>query len=85
MHYGTIVSLIFLGFAIVELRAGKFWQKRGRLRDGIIDVACALVLPMVVIPMILTVSPAIVDAVLPGAEGALADWPWWAMFGVLLL
>ncbi len=85
MHYTSVITIIFVTFAALELHAGRFLQPKAGWRDTAIDVASALGLPMVVIPAVFTLSPAIVAWVLPESEGALAHWPWWVMFGVLLL
>ena len=85
MSYTTVITLIFVGFAALELYTGRFLQPKAGWRDTVIDVASGLGLPLLVIPAVFTASPALVGWVWPGSEGVLAEWPWWVMFGVLLL
>ncbi len=50
-----------------------------------LDAVSTALLPLAVVPLILSVTPTLVEAVAPGSKGCLAHWPAWAMFGVLLL
>ena len=86
MDYRTVVTLLFLGFALLELRAGRFFQPgRATLRDWMIEGVCGIVLPLVVIPGVFAIVPAVLELLAPSSADALANWPWWQMFAVLLL
>lgn len=68
------------------MSAGVFFQgRKASWRDTILDAVSTTLLPLAVVPFILTVTPHIVEQVAPGSEGCLAHLPGWAMFGVLLL
>ena len=49
-----------------------------------LDAVSTALLPLAVVPFILSVTPHLVEQVAPGTAGCLAHWPAWAMFGVLL-
>ncbi|MBO87084.1 MAG: fatty acid hydroxylase, partial [Deltaproteobacteria bacterium] len=77
---------ILLGFAALELLAGRFVHARtSTWRDAIIDASTSLVLPLVAIPAIFTAAPHVAELVLPSSEGWLAGLPGWAMFSILLI
>ena len=77
---------ILLGFAVLELVCGRFWQSdKSTRRDAFIDAATTLVLPLVVLPLIYAAAPHVAELLVPGSEGWLAGMSGWAMFGILLL
>lgn len=80
-----VVSGILVGFALAEMVMGRFANKRATTRkDVILDVASTVFLPALIVPTVFTVAAWALGRI-GAAEGALSDWPWWAMFGVLLL
>lgn len=86
MDYRLIVSLIFAGFVALELAMGRFLFRDATTRkDVIIELGAGLGLALGVVPAVLTASAWLTEALAPGSEGALAHWPWWAMFLTLLV
>ena len=86
MHYRTVVILLYVGFALLEHALGRFRQpEKGKLRDNLIELVSGLGLPFLLVPAVFTLVPTLMDAVVPSAAGSLESWPWWVMFGVLLL
>jgi sterol desaturase/sphingolipid hydroxylase (fatty acid hydroxylase superfamily) len=85
MDYRTIVALVFVVYAVIELRAGKFFQPSATLRDWLIEGTCGIVLPLAVIPAVLALVPMLLEAIAPTSGDALAHWTWWQMFLALLV
>ena len=85
MNYTVVVTLIFVGFALAEAALGRLLQPQASGRDRIIEAASGVLLPLVVIPTVFTLSPWLLERAMPGHAGALAHWPSWLMFAVLLL
>lgn len=89
MDYETarpMITAIMVGFAMVELVRGSFFHRGvATRRDAIMDAVSTGVLPLMVLPAVLTIAPFLAEAVHPGSEGWLAWLPSWAMFGILLL
>ena len=80
------VTAVLLGFALLELLLGRFlFRHQTTFKDAVIDVASAVLVPLVVIQTILSLTPYLAEAMVPASEGMWADWPWWVMFGVLLV
>lgn len=81
-----IVTGIMLLFAALEIARGGFWHRGvATRRDTILDAVSSAVLPLMMVPAVLAVAPAIGEAIRPGSQGWLAWLPGWAMFGILLL
>ena len=84
--YRLVVVSIFLGFALVELLAGRLlFRAETTRKDLIVEIGSGLALPLVIVPAVMTGSAWLTEAVAPGSEGAWAGWPVAAMVGVLLL
>jgi sterol desaturase/sphingolipid hydroxylase (fatty acid hydroxylase superfamily) len=80
------VAMVFLFFAASEVVLGRFFHKDKTDRgDVILDLGSNILVPAVIVPLVLTASHTLAEAAFPGSEGMLSDWPWWAMFGVLLV
>lgn len=80
------VTLLLVGFALIELALGRFvYKRKSTFKDVVMDVGSAILVPLVIIQLILSFSPTIGEALVADSEGWLAHWPWWAMFGVLLV
>ena len=80
------VTLVLLGFAFVELLRGSFLHRRhSTLKDTAMDIGSVIIVPLVIIQIILSLTPYVGEALVPHSEGLLADLPWWAMFGILLV
>jgi sterol desaturase/sphingolipid hydroxylase (fatty acid hydroxylase superfamily) len=85
-HTKIAIAIVYFGFAGLELLLGRLALKEGASRrDLIIDLASATAVPLVILPTVLVLAPMLADWAFPGSEGWLAHWPWWAMFGVLLI
>lgn len=86
IDYRVIITLMFVGGAIVEIACGRFWfREQTTTKDLVLDLGAGLGLPLLLLPLILTGSAAATEAIVPGSAGALADWPIWAMVAVLLI
>lgn len=86
MDYRTLVALLFVGYAVLEARAGVLLQTgKSTPRDWLIELASGIGLPLIVIPGVLAIVPTMVDAIDPTLVDALAHWPAWQMFAVLLV
>lgn len=86
MDYRTLVALLFVGYAVIEARAGLLLQPgKSRLRDWMIEGASGIGLPLIVIPGVLAIVPTVIDAIDPTVAGSLERWPVWQMFAVLLV
>ena len=86
MNYKLVIAGIYTAFAVAELALGRFLHREETTRkDLILDVANTVTFPVLVVPTVLTLGAMATEAASPGSAGALADLPWWAMVGVLLL
>lgn len=86
LDYRLVVAAIFGGFAVVELFAGKLLFPRETTRKDVsIEVGAGVLLPVLVVPTVLTLSAALTDALVPLDAGALRHWPAWLMLAVLLV
>jgi sterol desaturase/sphingolipid hydroxylase (fatty acid hydroxylase superfamily) len=85
-HAKLVISVILVGFVALEFALGRFLHKAHTTRkDVILDVGSTLMLPVLVVPTVFTCAGLLVAWIAPGSQGALSHWPWWLMFGVLLL
>lgn len=86
MNYKPLITGIFVLFAVVELWRGKLLQREETTRkDVIIELVSGLVLPLATVPTIFILAPKAFEFMFGAHEGALESWPWWVMFGVLLV
>ncbi|HSC82669.1 MAG TPA: fatty acid hydroxylase, partial [Pseudomonas sp.] len=79
------VSLIFLGFILLELAVGCFRQPRGQRRDALIEIIGSSLLLGVTFPLIMFLADHVLGGLLPQARNALAGLPFIAGFGLFLL
>ena len=80
------IAAVYLSFALLEVALGRFLHReRATKRDVILDAVSALAVPLIIIPVILGLAPALTRWLLPGSQGALAWLPWWAKFAALLV
>ena len=85
-HAKLVISGILIAFVALEFVLGRFLHKEHTTpKDIILDVGSSLLLPVVVVPLVFTSAGALVEWFAPGSEGRLGHWPWWVMFGVLLI
>lgn len=86
MDYRIVVALIFAGFGLAELVTRRLLHADNtRAKDLIIELGSGIVLPVVVIPGVLTLSSQLTEWLAPGSRNALAGWGFWSMFAVLLV
>ena len=80
------VTLVLLGFALIEFLCGRFlFRRQTTLKDAVMDIGSVILVPLVVIQVILSITPYVAEALVPNSEGLLTHLPWWAMFGILLV
>ncbi len=80
-----IIAGIFVGFALLEVIAGRFFFKdQSRPTDLVADVFSSLIMPAV-LTAILFVTSWLGDTFMPGTRDQWADLPFVVMFGVFLI
>lgn len=80
------ITGVFVGFAALELAAGRFLHRaRSTARDGVLDAVCALAIPVAIVPLILALGARLGEALVADSAGMLAHWSAPAMFAVLLV
>lgn len=84
-NYRLIITAIFVVFSVAEVIAGRFLTKETRRRDLVIEVVASVAILVFTIPTILWLVDFAAASAAPGLRGVWADWPWWAMLGVLLV
>lgn len=85
-HAKLYVTLVLLGFGLFELVLGRFINRRkSTFKDVVMDLGSAILVPLVIVQTILGLSSVVGEWLVPNSAELFADWPWWAMFGVLLL
>jgi sterol desaturase/sphingolipid hydroxylase (fatty acid hydroxylase superfamily) len=80
----VLVSIILL-FAIAEIASGRHKAFHATADDTKLELFMLVSLVAVSQPLIFWVSGALCAWLMPLAQGAWADWPWWAMAAVLLI
>ncbi len=86
MNYKLVVTLIFVGFVLLELCKGRLLHlSKTTPKDVIIEAGAGLVLPTVTVPAVLWASAALIEWILPGCAGSLSHWPAWLMVATLLV
>jgi sterol desaturase/sphingolipid hydroxylase (fatty acid hydroxylase superfamily) len=80
-----VISLIFLGFILLELAVGCFRQPRGQRRDVLIEIIGSSLLLGVTFPLVMGLTNAALGHWLPDWRGALAGLPFVAGFALFLL
>lgn len=77
---------IFLGFALIEIARSNFFRKPGQTRDdAILEAVSTLTLTGFTQPFILFAAVALLGALAPGLQGALAGLPFVAGFALFLV
>lgn len=79
------VLAIFVIFAAIELKRGRFWAKEATQEDKWLDAVVMVVFPIMIVPTIFFTSYWLGTQHFPEYRDALAHWPWWAMAVTLLL
>lgn len=81
----AVVSLIFLGFILLELVLGCFLQPRGQRRDALQEIIGSSLLLGLTFPLIMFLAGSGLSELVPEWRGALADLPWVAGIALFLL
>ena len=69
MDYRLVVACIFGAFALLELLRGRLFNRdRTTRKDVIIELGSGTILPLVVVPAILTATPYLAELVVPKSE-----------------
>jgi sterol desaturase/sphingolipid hydroxylase (fatty acid hydroxylase superfamily) len=80
-----ILVLIMLGFAGAEIISKRYRQYKATADDTWLEALMFICLLALIQPIIFFVTGKVASAGFPEAKGALAHWPWWAMFLALLV
>ena len=79
------VLAIFVLFAAIELKRGRFWAKEATQEDKWLDAVVMVVFPIMIVPTIFFTSYWLGTQHFAEYRDALAHWPWWTMAITLLL
>jgi len=82
---GLAVLALFAGFALIELYRRRFFSPTAGREDNRLDIAAAILLPLLIVPLILLATDTLGTRFYPEHRGALAHWPVWAMVLTLLV
>lgn len=82
---GLAVLGLFAVFGLVELYRKRFFSPMAGREDNRLDLAVAVLLPLMIVPLILFLTDRLGAAAYPDARDALVAWPLWAMILTLLL
>ena len=84
--YQFQITLIFLGFALVEMIAGRFFKREETSRhDIIIEVVSGLSIPLLIVPTALIITAVGLSTIDPGLKNSLNHWGAASMFFTLLV
>ena len=80
------IIAIFFGFILLEILFTRFFSKEHQAKgDGFVELVSTVVLTGVTQPTILLLAFGGMSLILPGLEGVIGDWPFWALFGLFLI
>lgn len=79
-----LAASVFAGFALLEVRQGRFMPPEAQREDNRLDIAVTLLFPLISVS-VLGAATLLCQWWIPGLGGAWAHWPWWAMVGTLLV
>lgn len=86
MNEKLVIFAIFLGFGLLEIATKRFaGHHRATRKDVLVEVLGTLSYALVTVPIIFFTAPLIIETFAPGSQGAWAHFPWWLMFGMLLI
>lgn len=81
-----LVLCLILGFATMEIVSRLYHRKvSATSEDTKLELLMFLSLLAITQPLAILVTSKLGAALFPEARGAIADWPWWAMVGALIL
>lgn len=82
---GLAVLSLFAAFTLIELMRRRFFSPQAGREDNRLDLAVAIMLPLMIVPLILVLTDRLGAELAPESRGALAHWPWWGMVLTLLV
>lgn len=86
MDYKIKIFLIFIGFAIIEMLAGKFSNKdKSKKKDVYIESISTIVILAFTVPMVFAVSGWLANLIIPQYKDALIDIGWPAMLLLFMI
>lgn len=81
-----VVLSIFVAFIVAEMIFTNFFRKEGQVKgDGLVELIATLMLTLVTQPLVVAGGFAVAALVVPGSEGVLKSWPFWAVFALFLV
>ena len=82
----ALVLCLILGYAIMEIVSRLYRRKVNATGDDTkLELLMFISLLAITQPLAIWVTSKLGNAFFPEAKGAIADWPWWAMVGVLIV
>lgn len=82
---GLAVLALFIVFGLIELWRRRFFSPLASREDNRLDIAAAVFLPLLIIPLILLATEKLGAHFAPQHRDALAAWPLWAKLLTLLV
>ncbi|RBP51723.1 sterol desaturase family protein [Arenicella xantha] len=81
-----VILAILLGFVVLEILFTQFFNKPGQTRsDGLVESISTAILTLFTQPFAIAGGLGIAALVAPDFQGALEDWPFWAVFALFLI
>jgi len=84
-HTPIVILIIFVSFAAIEAALGLFKSSNTSKEDAPLEVTITLLFAAVIYPGILLIVTFAATRFTPDMAGAITDWPFWAMFALLLI
>jgi len=84
-YQALAVLAIFVTFAVIEMRRGRFLATEATTEDKWLDAVVITVFPLVIVPSIFFLSYTLCMHWIPEHQNALAHWSGWAMALTLLV
>ena len=82
----ALVLCLILGYAIMEIVSRLYRRKVNATGDDTkLELLMFISLLAITQPLAILVTSKLGNTFFPEAKGAIADWPWWAMVGVLIV
>ena len=82
----ALVLCLILGYAIMEIVSRLYRRKVNATGDDTkLELLMFISLLAITQPLAIWVTSKLGNTFFPEAKGAIADWPWWAMVGVLIV
>lgn len=82
----TLVLCLILGFATMEIVSRLYYRKVNASGDDTkLELLMFICLLAITQPLAILVTSKLGNTFFPDAKGVIADWPWWAMVGMLLV